>query len=353
MFNRSTHWPYELLLDDKEGANFRAKDTVLNIGQPLDHLSSGTRIQLLIAVRLAFIESQEAGVKLPILADEVLANSDDIRATQIIEALIEISKEGRQVFYFTAQTDELKKWQEHLAVHADVDGKIIALKGDLNEEIEYNLGEPPKSPSLKFATVSSPEGYTNEEYHKLLNPPQYHLLTHNPEQLYLSYLIEDNDLLYACLQRGIRYYGQLKSYVEHQGKLEGLDDFTLKAIESKAQLLKHYQELYQIGRAKPIDRGVLIDSGSVSDVFIDRVDAKLEEVGSNPEKLLEALRAREVPLFLNARIDDLEDYLFRLNYLDGREPLSAEEITIQLHAKLSPMKLSADEAERFLDRVVG
>ena len=55
---------------------------------------------------------------------------------------------------------------------------------------------------------------------------------------------------------------------------------------------------------------------------------------------------------MNARIDDLEDYLFRLNYLDGREPLSEEKITIQLHAKLSTIELDVVEAERFLERVV-
>ena len=52
LFNKITRGHYELILDDKEGASFRAKDTILNQGQPLDHLSSGTRIQLLIAVRL-------------------------------------------------------------------------------------------------------------------------------------------------------------------------------------------------------------------------------------------------------------------------------------------------------------
>ena len=275
LFNKITRGHYELILDDSEGGSFRAKDTILNQGQPLDHLSSGTRIQLLIAVRLAFIESQESGVKLPILADEVLANSDDLRATQIIEALIEISKEGRQVFYFTAQADELKKWQEHLARYPDVDGRIVVLKGQANEEIEYSLDEQSAVPSLRLAAIPSPDGYSNEEYHRLLNPAKYHLLKDTPQQLYLSYLIKDNELLHACLQRGIKYYGQLKSYVKHQGEMEGLNDSTLKEIESKAQLLKHYQESYQIGRAKPIDRGVLKDSDSVSDVFIDRVDAKL------------------------------------------------------------------------------
>src|SRR5690625_2380920 len=96
LFNKITHGHFELILDDSDGGSFRARNTVLNQGLELDQLSSGTRIQLLIAVRLAFIESQETGVKLPIIADEVLANSDDLRAKQIIEALVEISKEGRQ-----------------------------------------------------------------------------------------------------------------------------------------------------------------------------------------------------------------------------------------------------------------
>ena len=352
LFNKITRGHYELILDDSEGASFRAKDTMLNQGQPLDHLSSGTRIQLLIAVRLAFIESQESGVKLPILADEVLANSDDLRATQIIEALIEISKEGRQVFYFTAQTDELKKWQEHLAMHADVDGKIITLKGQANEQIDYNLDELSVIPSLQFADIPSPANYSNEEYHKLINPPSYHLLKHTPNQLYLSYLIEDNKLLHGCLQRGIQYYGQLNSYVKHQGKMEGLNDATLTVIDSKVELLTSYQKMYQIGRPKPIDRAVLQDSAAVSDVFMDVVYAKLKEVDHNPQLLIEALRAGEVPRFMRAKIEELEDYLFKFNYLDGNDRLTPEEIEIQIHALLSRMELSVDEAERFLKRVM-
>ncbi|MDD4729359.1 MAG: hypothetical protein PHN55_11495 [Dysgonamonadaceae bacterium] len=353
LFNKITHGHYELILDDSVGASFRAKDTILNQGQPLDHLSSGTRIQLLIAVRLAFIESQESGVKLPILADEVLANSDDLRATQIIEALIEISKEGRQVFYFTAQADELKKWQEHLARHPDIDGQIVVLKGQANEQIVYSLGELPETPSLQFAEVPSPNGYSNEEYHQLLSPQQYHLLKDTPEQLYLSYIIEDNELLYACLQRGIQYYGQLKSYVKFQGKVKGLNEFTLKVIDNKVELLNFYQELYQKGRAKPIDRAVLLDSDCVSDRFIDLVDAKLKEVDHNPKRLIEALWAREVSGFMSLKIEELEGYLFEKNYIDENDQLTLEELNMQLHAKLSNMEsLPVLEAKRFLERVM-
>ncbi len=350
LFNKITHGHYELILDDKDGGSFRAKDTVLNQGQPLEHLSSGTRIQLLIAVRLAFIESQESGIKLPILADEVLANSDDLRAKQIIESLIEISRDGRQVFYFTAQADELKKWQEYLALHPDVEGKITLLKGQANEQINFELVEPTEKHFLS-TSVLSPGTYSNEEYHELLNAPQYSLLVHTPEQLYLSYLVEDNQLLHSFLLRGIEYYGQLKSYISHQGKIEGLSDSTIAKIESKVELLEFYQTLFRKGRAKSIDRQVLVDSDCVSSTFIDTVDAKLKELDQNPERLIAALRAREVSGFMRSKIDELEEYLLEHNYMDEDELLTPDELRIQTHAALSRMELSVFEAERFLNRV--
>jgi uncharacterized protein YhaN len=80
-------------------------------------LSTGTKIQLMMAVRLAFIEESEQGVMLPILADELLANSDDERSAAMIGALCEISRAGRQVFYFTAQEDEVQRWEEWVSSH--------------------------------------------------------------------------------------------------------------------------------------------------------------------------------------------------------------------------------------------
>ena len=45
--------------------SFRAFDTSRCEGLALDELSSGTRLQLLLAVRVAFVEQQEQGVKVP------------------------------------------------------------------------------------------------------------------------------------------------------------------------------------------------------------------------------------------------------------------------------------------------
>ena len=97
---------------------FTAVDQVERRGRSLDQLSSGTRVQLLLAVRIAFVEQQEQGVKLPLLLDEVLGNSDDERARAIMEAVVELSREGRQIFYFTAQMDEVARWRALFAEDA-------------------------------------------------------------------------------------------------------------------------------------------------------------------------------------------------------------------------------------------
>lgn len=355
IFNKITKGHYELILDDSQGGNFKAKDTSLNQGLPIEHLSSGTRIQLLIAVRLAFIESQEGNLKLPILADEVLANSDDLRAKQIIEALIEISKEGRQVFYFTAQSDELVKWEEELE-GSGLKSKIITLLGKENQDIDYRKEEKTTTPSLYYNTPT-PGDWTYEEYLKEINPPKYNLLKDNIEKIHLSYLMEDNDHLYLCLTQGIKTYGHLNSYLEINGRIEGLDKEGLGLIYAKAELLDYYQEIYKQGRPKSIDREVLKNSKAVSDRFIDNVGSKLAELGNNPKDLIESLRNREVSGFRENSIDNLENYLFENNYLSDEEPMKEDDINRRITAKLSNMelskiKLSNKEAEKFLEMIL-
>src|SRR5690606_37194719 len=104
------HGRYELRLDQQDEPEFTAFDEVDRLERRLEELSSGTRVQLLLAVRVAFVEQQEQGVMLPLLLDEVLGNSDDERARAIMAAAVELAREGRQVFYFTAQADEVVRW---------------------------------------------------------------------------------------------------------------------------------------------------------------------------------------------------------------------------------------------------
>lgn len=105
-FSAITHGRYELRFSEN---SFNAWDTKQSELKRLEELSDGTRVQLLLSVRLGFVEAQERGPMLPLLLDETLATSDDERAVCITDAIAEICATGRQVFYFTAQADEMEK----------------------------------------------------------------------------------------------------------------------------------------------------------------------------------------------------------------------------------------------------
>ncbi len=110
-FERVTDNRYTLSIP--EDNTFGARDNQLERDFDLTKLSSATRVQLLLSVRLAFVETQETSYRLPLTLDETLANSDDQRAQAIIKTMSTLAAD-RQVFYFTAQEDEVSKWKDYV-----------------------------------------------------------------------------------------------------------------------------------------------------------------------------------------------------------------------------------------------
>ncbi len=350
LFNKITGGRYELLLQDKGAGVFRAYDTVLRSGQDLKELSTGTRIQLILSVRLAFIETQESSLKLPLLADELLANSDDIRAKTIIDALTEICKEGRQIFYFTAQADEVAKWITYLESYPYIESKIIRL-GEKPEETPDYTEIAKKFTGLSLEqSVSTPKNSDHEEYGKLLKVPAYRLDNDNPEELHLWYLIEDNEVLYNCLKRNIKQWGQLESFINHNGRIENLEQSAMDEFREKIIILERLSEMYKKGRPRQIDRSVLEESQAVSGAFIDDVSAKMEELGKNPLNLIKALENNEVPRFRSDRTEKLKSFFIDQKYIDEQELMSIDDIMIRINAVISNLNIDTAAAEKFLGR---
>ncbi|MFV0442956.1 MAG: AAA family ATPase [Planctomycetaceae bacterium] len=80
-----------LIIDDDAGGSFK-----------VEHLSSGTREQLFLAVRMAMIrELAEQGTELPMVLDDVLVNFDQVRTEAAVETLLDFADEGQQVLFFT------------------------------------------------------------------------------------------------------------------------------------------------------------------------------------------------------------------------------------------------------------
>lgn len=352
IFNKITNGRYELRLEEKEEPTFKAYDTILKLGQNLSEISTGTRVQLLLSVRLAFVETQESSIKLPLLADELLANSDDERAKAIIESLIEISREGRQIFYFTAQADEVGKWKSYLDKEPDLDHKIIQLNGGTEIPINYLEFQPDLSSIALLQHVPSPDGASHEQYGKKIGIQPFNILIQNCSELPLWHLIEDVDLLYDCLKRGIKFWGQLDSYCRNNGRIQKLSESTLQRINNKIKLSERFQELYRRGRSRPIDREILESSSAISGSFIDELTDKLVELKGSPKELVKALRDGEISGFRQSKTEELEQFLLSEGHLDYQEALDTDEIIVQLHAFISNTDMKIEYIEKFLNGIL-
>lgn len=352
LFKRITKNRYELLVDSSKGnAGFSAMDLSDGVGRSLQELSTGTRIQLIMSVRLAFIEQAEGDISLPILADELLANSDTQRANAIIDALIEISKAGRQIFYFTAQEDEVAKWESKLKNEKDIEHKVYVIEqGDGLHKLELERAQVFAGIQLQ-KEIQKPNSMSYEAYGEALGVPPLYSIFMPVEQLHIWYLFDDAELLYRVLKTGIENWGMLKSYFKEGGILDGLDKNTQNKIEQKTELIAQYLEWKQHGNNKPIDRQVLEDSGAVSEAFIAQVATKLEECNYDPGALIKAIEDKQVTGFRNDKREELEEFLLSEGYIQEAEPLSLDEIQTKLLAHISNTNISPVEAEEVLGRL--
>ena len=325
LFARITHGRYELHVQAGDPPEFRAKDTACGVGLSLDELSSGTRLQLLLAVRVAFVERQEQGVKVPLILDETLGNSDERRAQEIIDAAMEICSDGRQVFYFTAQHDEVSKWRQFLAACDNVPHQLV----DLAEV--RNFSESERIPAIEYerpqpTPLPSPDGMDWIGYGQQLSVPRP-----DPEgelgDLHLWYLIDDLPTLYRLLEKGINKWGQLRTLVSYN-RVDGIrsDSETFRSAEARARLLESAFRFWKIGRGQAVDRKALQDSGAVSGTFIDRLTNLAAELKGDGKAIMQALENGTLTGFRSDKRGSLREHLVAHGYIDDRDELAPEQI---------------------------
>jgi uncharacterized protein YhaN len=283
---------------------------------------------VLLAVRIAFVERQEQAVCLPLLFDETLANTDDYKAQVIIQSAIELAHAGRQVFYFSAQGDEVAKWLAALQNIEDVDYivKDLAEVQSLDEHIEV----PDLSNFIIHTPIPpDPSGLDHISYREKLG-----LLPFDPRQgigaAHLWYIVDDPHLLYDFLKLGIEHWGQLETLINTGNALVTDDQKVLKLLKQNARALGEFVRCWHIGRGNPVDRRALEGSRAVSEKFIDRMSELAYQHDGNARNLMQALRNKEISGFFENKKDDLEAYFEENGYLDPVEPLQPEEIRLRV-----------------------
>ena len=295
-------------------------------------MSDGTRAQLLLAARIAFAEEVERGRTLPLFLDEALDQSDPARFDAIVGSLGRIANDqDRQVFYMTSDPldrDRIRRAleAENCVVAADIDLGLIRGKA-IGVTEPATLQVPPRP------TIPAPDGASTEEYGVTLGVPAFSPARGYAQQHLFYVLYDDLPLLREFLLNGIDRAGQ---WTTVSGTLlaERLTSrsITSQEINSRVGLLQVFCETWNQGRGRTVERDVLVQSGAVSERYLDDVTAIARELGGNAEQLVGALRARNDPRlkgFRHSSVNDLEEYLRDNGYLDDRPTLEENELRVR------------------------
>ena len=326
LFAEITRGRWVLGVSEGEGGpTFYATDTEADEVRPLAHLSGGTRVQLLLAVRLAFVERQEGGVAVPLFMDETLANSDDARAREVIAAAAAVVRAGRQVFYFTAQMDEVRKWRQCFSEWPDVPLKVV----DLATARRLCPAAEPFAPAEVAAPpdVPDPTGMSRAEYAAALGVPKVHPSrgVGSAHVFHLFHDAADFPALRQLLRDGIRTWGQWRTVAERGGGGE-----LFEKASAVAAVLAEVIRLRTVGHGVAVDRHALVESAAVSDNFIEAAVALAEQLQGDAAALISAIEAGALSRFRKSNLEELRAFFAEHGHLPEDAPLSRGEARVRI-----------------------
>ena len=342
-FARFTRHEFELAMGGAAGdGTFRARETATGEWRALAELSSGTRMQLLLAVRIAFaIEAEKGRSPLPLFLDEALTTADPERFRAVAESLRRLSEEGgRQIFYLTAQPAEGGYWAEAEPTVIDLAasrraGRAVTAPGEIR--LPPAAPEPPPPGGLR------PEEYAVRIGALPVRPWE------PPSGIHLFHCLRDDlPLLWRLLRAGVECLGPLVSLLESDEAALFLSADERALLRLRIEGAKAWIEAWQEGRDRPVDREALDASGAITGAFIDRLAELAGEVGGDPRRLLHAIDTGAVPRFRERNRQQLEQWLRANACLDDAEPLDTSglerRVALALTAHGAPPERALDQA---------
>jgi DNA repair protein SbcC/Rad50 len=343
-FERFTRHRYRLRFN---GERFEAFDTRAEASRSITQLSTATRMQLLLALRLAWIEQAERNREpLPVFMDEVLTTSDPDRYRLIVESVQEICSGGRQMFYLTAQGDEATAWAawagEGLPPH--VVDMVEVRKGQVQPLETAMPGGERKKAVVPEPGEMSPEQWAQSAGIGQINPwagsgmiSVYHLL------------IDDLDLAVRLIRGELERVGELGAYLDARIDDQLLGETERALIKRRTRAAALVMDNWRRRHHRPVDAAALQASGLISDTFMPRVVELTRTLDGHPQRLIDALRDGQVPRFRSDVTDQLEQWLTDSGYLAAgkNDPaITAAELA-------SRTGMDVEEAASIRDWIVG
>lgn len=333
-FKRITKNRYTLSVGD---VGFLAQDTVMMRSYSLDELSSGSRIQLLFSLRMAFIELLESNehYRFPLFFDELMANSDDERSLAIAEAIAEISRE-RQVFYCTAQADEVGKLQQ-------VVGEQVSIVNLIDRKRNYQESIHPFEP-VAVEREELPqfcEDYNVYAQHCKVAKP---LLWEPLGILSPWYLCTSSSELAALLKRGFSTCGQAKEVSD--------------LYQKRLSLLGSAQKLARKGRPRVVTKADLEDDElkvNRNAGYYASLLTFLEDGDKTGNDILEAIQNKELKAIRETTREVLSSFLVSRGFASDEYPLFPDEILSRISLQDETLLTDSDEyliVKRYLASVL-
>ncbi|MCG5548332.1 AAA family ATPase [Halorhodospira halochloris] len=341
-FRRFTRHNYDLCLG--EDFTFFARDLSQQVDRDLGELSTGTRMQLLLAVRLAWADQLEQDREsLPLFLDEALTASDEERFVLIGATLGQMAREeGRQVFYLSARRHELPLWQRAVGELPHVIDLAQIRFGAASDSAQVDFALPERDP------VPAPgEQEPAYDYAQRIGVPA--IAPRAPAgSMHIFHLLRDDlPLLHRLLEDWrTMTLGQFEGLLDSSAAPAVIAAQTERQrLRGRCSVARLWLNAWRYGRGTPVDRTVLERSAAVSATFIDRVAELCDGLSGDGEALIEALRNGEVRRFQSSKIDELAQWLEDEGYIDPATPLDAEARERQV-VQDAAMIASVDEIRR-------
>ena len=350
LFMAFTRGRYRLMLRGGQNQHFLARDLEAERDLPLDELSDGTRIQLLLAARLAFALHDEEGGPLPLFLDEALSTADPERFEAVMTSLFEIADQECQVFYLTSNPADVAAIARLAESHARETPGVIDLGALRGREAAVRNAEELRRPERP--PIPEPGSMSPEAYGVLLGVPPVDL-RRPAGGIHLFHLLrEDLPLLRHLLERHVTTLAQWEGLRE-EGITERFcpDPEKRRRLDESVDLARRVHELFQIGRGRPVDREILVRSGAVSETYVNRLAELAEEVDGDARAFLERFGSGDERSkgFRTDKLRTLRTFLLEEGCLDERTPLMPGDIIRRLIIEGSgdrgPGVLSESEVE--------
>jgi hypothetical protein len=331
-FSRFTNHAFALVVPARSNREFLARESSTAEIRTLGQLSSGTRMQLLLALRLAFaLDAEQGREPLPFFLDEALTVSDPTRFHAVVESVHEFAREERrQLFYLTAQPQDLRGW-----TGPGRQPKRIRL--DEVRRLAVAVTSPADLEPAPIEQVPSSEGLTASEYGAILLVPRIGLWA-PAESVHLFHLLRDElPLLELLLRHGVHTIGQVRSLLKSEAAQAILTPEEISGLLWKTLATDAFLEAARRGRGRPVNRRVLEQAG-VSANFIGRLASLAVELDGDGDALLRVIDDRSderVKGFRAKQYDQLRDYFCEHDHVDPRPALSLQEIQLELLTALA------------------